>query len=75
MYPYLRLGPFLLQLPLLALLVGVWIGSSLTEKEAARLKLPSNIVSNLIFVGLIAGIVGARLAALPDTCKLTWIIR
>src|SRR3972149_8608684 len=62
MYPYLRLGPFLLQLPLLALLVGVWIGSSLTEKEAAHLKLPSAIVSNLIVVGLIAGIVGARLA-------------
>jgi prolipoprotein diacylglyceryltransferase len=62
MYPYLRLGPFLLQLPLLALLVGVWIGSSLTEKEAARLKLPSAIVSNLIIVGLLAAIVGARLA-------------
>jgi phosphatidylglycerol:prolipoprotein diacylglycerol transferase len=62
MYPYLRLGPFLLQLPLLALLMGVWIGSSLAEKEAARLKLPSGVVSNLIFVGFIAGIVGARLA-------------
>ncbi|OGO27701.1 MAG: hypothetical protein A2W33_01905 [Chloroflexi bacterium RBG_16_52_11] len=62
MYPYLRLGPFLLQLPLLALLVGVWIGSALTEKEAARLKLPPAIVSNLIIVGLIAGVVGARLA-------------
>ena len=62
MYPYLRLGPFLLQLPLLALLVGVWIGSSMSEKGAARLKLPSAIVSNLIVVGLIAGIVGARLA-------------
>jgi len=62
MYPYLRLGPFLLQLPLLALLVGVWIGSSLTEKEAVRLKLPSASVANLIFVGLMAGMVGARLA-------------
>lgn len=62
MYPYLRLGPFLLQLPLLALLVGVWVGSSLTEKEAVRLKLPSAIVSNLIIVGIIAGIIGARLS-------------
>lgn len=62
MYPYLRLGPFLLQLPLLALLAGVWIASSLTEREAIRLKLPSAIVSNLLIVGLIAGIVGARLA-------------
>ena len=62
MYPYLRLGPFLLQLPLLALLVGVWIGSALTEKEAARHNLSPGILNNLIFVGLIAGIVGARLA-------------
>lgn len=62
MYPYLRLGPFLLQLPLLALLLGVWIGSALAEKEAARLKLHTTAVNNLVFVGLIAGIVGARLA-------------
>jgi len=61
MYPYLRLGPFLLQLPVLALLLGIWIGSALTEKEASRLKLPA-AVNNLIFVGLMAGIVGARLA-------------
>jgi len=62
MFPYLRLGPFLLQLPGLALLGGVWIGSSLSEKEAARLKLNAAIVYNLIFYGLIAGILGARLA-------------
>lgn len=62
MYPYLRLGPFLLQLPLFVLLIGVWISSALSEKEAARLKLPPGIVSNMIFIGLIAGIVGARLA-------------
>src|SRR3990172_12541933 len=62
MYPYLRLGPFLLQLPLLALLVGVWIGSALAEKEAVRLKLPSATINNLVFIVIIAGIVGARLA-------------
>jgi phosphatidylglycerol:prolipoprotein diacylglycerol transferase len=62
MYPYLRLGPFLLQLPALALLAGVWIGSSLAEKEASRLKLPLALVNNLIFLGLAVGVVGARLA-------------
>jgi prolipoprotein diacylglyceryltransferase len=62
MYPYLRLGPFLLQLPALALLLGVWIGSFLAEKEAARLKLPVALVNNLIFLGLAAGVIGARLA-------------
>ena len=62
MLPFLRIGPFTLQTPGLALLVGVWIGSSLAEKEAARLKLNANDIYNLIFYGLVAGIVGARLA-------------
>ena len=62
MYPYLRLGPFLLQLPALALLVGVWIGSFLAEKEASRLKLPPAPLNNLIFLGLAAAVIGARLA-------------
>jgi phosphatidylglycerol:prolipoprotein diacylglycerol transferase len=61
-FPFIRLGPFLLQLPGLALLVGIWIGSSLAEKEAARLKLNVAAVYNLIFFGLVTGIVGARLA-------------
>lgn len=62
MFPFLRLGPFLVQLPGLALLAGVWIGSSFAEKEAARQKINAATVYNLIFYGLIAGIVGARLA-------------
>ena len=61
MFPFLRLGPFLLQLPGLALLAGVWVGSSLADNEATRLKLKSGAISNLIFFALVAGIVGARL--------------
>lgn len=61
MFPYLRLGPFLLQTPLLALLIGLYIGMSLTEREATRLKLSSSTLGNLIFYGLMAGIIGARL--------------
>jgi len=60
-FPFLRLGPILLQLPGLALLAGVWVGSSLADQEAARLKLKRAAVSNLIFYALLAGIVGARL--------------
>ena len=61
MLPFLRLGPFLLQLPGLALLAGVWVGSSLADKEATRLKLKPGAISNLIFYALVAGVVGARL--------------
>ncbi len=62
MFPYLRLGPFLLQLPLLALLVGVWIGLTFVEREAARLNLNKEKISSLVFYGLVGGIVSARLA-------------
>ncbi len=62
MLPFMRLGPFLLQLPGLALLVGVWIGSALAEKEAERLKLNPADVYNAIFYSLVAGLIGARLA-------------
>ncbi len=62
MYPYLHLGPVLMQAPVLALLVGIWIGSWLAEKEADHWKLPVDIIFNLIYLGLAAGIVGARLA-------------
>lgn len=62
MLPYLRLGPFLLQTSGLAMLLGVWVGSWLAEKEARHLKIKPDLVYNLIFFGLISGLVGARLA-------------
>jgi prolipoprotein diacylglyceryl transferase len=62
MLPYLRLGPFLLQTSGLALLLGVWVGLTLSEKEARRQKLQPDLVYNLVFYGLIAGLIGARLA-------------
>ena len=62
MFPFFRLGPFLLQLPGLALLGGLWLGLSQAEREAARLKLDPAAIYNLIFYGLIAGVAGARLA-------------
>jgi len=62
MLPYIRLGPFLLQTSGLALLVGVWVGLTMNEKEARRLKLQPDLVYNLVFYGLIAGLIGARLA-------------
>ncbi|MEK7807788.1 MAG: prolipoprotein diacylglyceryl transferase family protein [Chloroflexota bacterium] len=61
MLPFIQLGPFTLQAPGLALLMGVWLGLSLSEKEAIKLKLDPDQIYNLIFYGLVAGVVGARL--------------
>ena len=69
MLPFVNVGPFLIQLPGLALLAGVWLGSDLAEREARRVAGATPVdspwpaaVNNLIFVGLAAGLAGARLA-------------
>ncbi|RPI84029.1 MAG: prolipoprotein diacylglyceryl transferase [Chloroflexi bacterium] len=62
MLPYLRLGPLLLQTPGLAILVGLWLGMTAAEKEAKRTHLNPAHIYNFLLVGLLSGIVGARLA-------------
>lgn len=61
MFPILQLGPLAIQVPGLVLLTGVWVGLSLAEREAARLRLKPDAVYSLAFTGLIAGVIGARL--------------
>jgi prolipoprotein diacylglyceryltransferase len=61
MFPYLRLGPFILPMASLALLVGLWTGLAFIEREAKRLKINASTLSNVIFYSLVAGLIGARL--------------
>ncbi len=49
MLPYFRLGPFLVQLTGLALLLGVWVGSWLAEKQAAKVGIKPDLIFTLIF--------------------------
>ena len=62
MFPILQIGPLAIQVPGLALLIGVWVGLSLAETEATRLQMDADAVYRVAFVGLIAGLIGARLA-------------
>ncbi|MEA1976896.1 MAG: prolipoprotein diacylglyceryl transferase family protein [Chloroflexota bacterium] len=61
MYPILQIGPLAIQLPGLLLLAGLWIGTQIAERESARYKLDPGLISNMIFIALAAGIMGARL--------------
>lgn len=61
MFPILQLGPLAIQAAGLFLLAGVWIATSLAEKEAPRRGVSESVLSNLILLGLFAGIIGARL--------------
>ncbi|NIM94936.1 MAG: hypothetical protein GTO18_14640 [Anaerolineales bacterium] len=61
MFPILNLGPLAIQVPGLILLAGIWLALTLIEKEAPRRNLETSDLNNLILLGLVAGIVGARL--------------
>lgn len=62
MFPTLQIGPLSLQTPGLILLIGLWVGISLSERYAKRFKSDSELISNLIFYSLLAAIIGARLS-------------
>jgi len=61
MFPILQVGPLAVQLPGLFLLVGVWVGSVIVEREAAKRGLSGAVLSSMLFFGLVAGLLGARL--------------
>lgn len=61
MYPFLRIGPFLLQLSGLSIVIGVWVATLMIDKEASRSKLNGETLSNILSSGIVAGIVGARI--------------
>lgn len=61
MFPILQIGPLALQTPGLMYLLGLWFGLSLAEKFAPKRGVSADTLYNLVFTGLIAGILGARL--------------
>lgn len=63
MFPYLRLGPFILPMASFSLLIGLWVGIPFVEREAARLKLKisGTSLNDIIFYSLLAGAVGGRI--------------
>ena len=62
MFPVLQLGPLAVPVPGLTLLLGVWVALWLVEQAANRSGLNAGAVNSLVFVGLVAGLLGARLA-------------
>ena len=69
MLPGIHIGPVMIQLPGLALLVGLWLSMEIASRHAVRLRLSGETVANVIFWGVGAGVVAARLgyaARFPD---------
>lgn len=61
MLPVLQVGPLAIQLPGLLLLAGVWAATLLIERSASRHGIRPELLVNLAFYALIAGVIGARL--------------
>lgn len=62
MMPVLQIGPLAVQLPGLVLIIGLWLGLSLSERYATLYQIEPNDLYNLILVTLLSGVIGARLA-------------
>ena len=62
MFPIIQIGPMALQAPGLILLIGLWLGLILAERLAPRFRANANHVYNIVFVALVAGVIGARVS-------------
>jgi phosphatidylglycerol---prolipoprotein diacylglyceryl transferase len=61
MFPVLQIGSIALPTAPLTLMLGVWIGAWLAKREATRLGLSGDSIAALLMVGLVAGLIAARL--------------
>jgi phosphatidylglycerol---prolipoprotein diacylglyceryl transferase len=61
MFPVLQIGSIALPTAPLTLMLGIWIGAWLAEREAIRLGLSGDSIAGLLMVGLVVGLLGARL--------------
>lgn len=64
MLPIIQIGGAAIQTPGLILLAGIWIGLSVAEKYAKLYKIKADLLYNLSFSVLVAGILGARLSVM-----------
>jgi phosphatidylglycerol---prolipoprotein diacylglyceryl transferase len=62
MFPILPIGPLALPAPGMAILIGLWLGLTLAEKNAPRFGIKPVDLYNLVLLMLLSGIIGARLA-------------
>lgn len=57
----LNVGPLAVPVPEMLTLLGFWIGLELAEKHAHRYRIDPARLYNLVFAGILAGLIGARL--------------
>ena len=76
MFPVINIGPLSLPAPQLILLLGLWFGTSLAERQAKKTGGNTEILFKIIWGVFIAGILGARLSFIarnPSAFQRQWI--
>lgn len=76
MFPVINLGPLSLPAPQLILLLGLWLGSTLSERRAKKFGRNAEVLFKIILITIIAGILGARLSFLarnPSAFQGDWL--
>ena len=75
MLPTLAIGPITLPVPAVLILLALWLGMSQSEKFATRLEIKEKTFSSLLFIALLATILGARIsyaARYPGAFIASW---
>lgn len=62
MLPTLQIGPLALQTSGFVILISIWLGLSLSERNAARCGIKASDLYNLAMVIMLGGLIGARLS-------------
>jgi phosphatidylglycerol:prolipoprotein diacylglycerol transferase len=61
MFPIIQIGPIAFQAPGLFWIAGIWLGLLIAENQSKKNMQDANHIYNLVLIGLLAGIFGARL--------------
>lgn len=76
MFPVINIGPLSLPAPQLILLLGLWLGSSLAERQTKNIGGNTDVLFKIIWGVILAGILGARLSFVarnPSAFQNQWI--
>ena len=62
MFPTLQVGPLAIPTSGLVIIIGIWIGLSITERYSERFQIHPSHINALVFLFIISGLLGARLS-------------
>lgn len=61
MFPTISIGPASMPVPGLVMIIGLWVGLTLSEKFSSNYEVEEDFLYNLTFITLVAGLLGARI--------------